>query len=395
MPENQNKKTIKTFAAASFLNDMGSDMIYPIWPLFVTTVLGANMAILGFIDGLGIAIVSISQALSGYISDITRKRKIFIWLGYLLGSISRVGYAFSTAWPHLIPFKVLDRFGKIRGAPRDAIVADISEEHERGKNFGLLRAMDHLGATVGILITIAIFTIVGYRTLFIIAAIPSLISVFLIYHYIKEPKTSHIKLHKGMTLKNITTNFRIFMISSITFALSSFSYSFLLIYAKEFGYALAFIPVLYLIFTLTASITSIPFGRLSDTIGRKKVMAVSYLLWALVCLTLITAPGKTAILLAFILYGLHIGALEPVQKTFVSELSAKKYRASSLGTFQMLIGLSALPSSVIAGLLWDRISIFAPFYFSLALTITAIILLSFVKKDSESGQKIKNSQKPT
>src|SRR3989338_10573064 len=111
----QEKKTIRIFAWGSFLNDLGSDIIYPIWPLFVTTFLGANMAVLGLIDGLGEAIVSISQAASGYLSDRIRKRKVFIWTGYLFGSISRVGYALSTDWQHLIPLKILDRAGKMRG----------------------------------------------------------------------------------------------------------------------------------------------------------------------------------------------------------------------------------------------------------------------------------------
>jgi len=133
MDQKETRKTVRTFALASFLNDLGSDMIYPIWPFFVISVLGANMAVLGFIDGLGEAIVSISQAASGYISDRIRKRKIFIWTGYLLGSSSRVGYALSTVWQHLIPFRVLDRAGKIRGAPRDAIIADISSK-EKGVN---------------------------------------------------------------------------------------------------------------------------------------------------------------------------------------------------------------------------------------------------------------------
>jgi len=121
MEKKETRKTVRTFAFASFLNDLGSDMIYPVWPLFVTSVLGANMAVLGFIDGLGEAIVSISQAASGYVSDRLRRRKIFIWTGYLFGSLSRIGYALSTLWQHLIPFKIMDMAGKIRGAPRDAI----------------------------------------------------------------------------------------------------------------------------------------------------------------------------------------------------------------------------------------------------------------------------------
>jgi len=148
------KKTIHTFALASFFNDLGSDIIYPIWPLFVTTILKANMTALGFLDGLGEALVSISQAASGYFSDRIKKRKVFIWTGYLLGACSRLGYSLSTVWQHLIPFRIMDRSGKIRSAPRDALVADLSTEKNRGKNFGILRTMDHLGAVCGILICI-------------------------------------------------------------------------------------------------------------------------------------------------------------------------------------------------------------------------------------------------
>jgi len=147
--EHESKRTIRILAAASFLNDFGSDIIYPVWPFFVTSVLGANMAVLGFIDGLGEAIVSLSSAASGYASDRLKRRKVFIWLGYLFGSASRIGYAVATVWQHLIPLRVLDRMGKIRSAPRDAIIADLSTDQNRGGNFGLLRTMDNLGALCG------------------------------------------------------------------------------------------------------------------------------------------------------------------------------------------------------------------------------------------------------
>ena len=384
MNKKEVKKTIRTFALASFLNDLGSDMIYPIWPLFVTSVLGAPMSALGFIDGLGEAIVSISQAVSGYISDRIRKRKIFVWIGYLFGSLSRVGYAISSVWQHLIPFRILDRAGKIRSAPRDAIIADISTKENRGKNFGLLRAMDNLGAVCGIIVCILFFKLLGYRNLFLLAAIPSVISALLIFHLIKEKKPADIKIYKGLSLKDLDKNFKLFLLLSSFFALGSFSYSFLLIYAKEFGFQTAFVPVLYLVFTAVASIFSVPFGKLSDKIGRKQVLMLSYIFWGLVCLSFIFFRSHLAIILAFVLYGLHKGALEPVQKTFVSELSPIKYRASSLGGFQMVVGLCALPASLIAGVLWDKISIFMPFYFSLSLTALSIIMLIFVK-ENKSG----------
>lgn len=173
MRDKSSNSKVKIFAIASFLHDMGSDIVFSIWPIYLTQVMGVNMAILGLIDGLGEAIVSISQAVSGYISDRIRKRKLFVWLGYLFGGVARIGYSIAPTWGWLIPFRVLDRSGKIRGSPRDAIISDLSAKENRGRNFGLLRAMDNLGAVVGILIAIVFLGAVGYKSLFLFAALPS------------------------------------------------------------------------------------------------------------------------------------------------------------------------------------------------------------------------------
>jgi len=374
---NKARRFMAVFSSASFLNDFGSDMIYPIWPLFVTSFSGANVAVLGFIDGLGDAVVSMSQAGSGYLSDRIGKRKIFIWTGYLCGSLSRVGYALSNIWQSLIPFRILDRFGKIRGAPRDAIVADISTKENRGRNFGLLRAMDHLGAFFGIIACILLFNHLGYRNLFLLASIPSLIGVMLVLAFIGDRKTQRIC--EGISFKDLTINLKLFLLLSALFALGSFSYSFLLVYAREFGFKATFIPILYLIFTAVASLLSLPFGKLADKVGRKAVLVLSYFLWGLTCFGFIHTKSYTGLVLLFVLYGLHKAAIEPAQKAFVSELSPTKYRASVLGAFQMIVGLCALPSSVTAGLLWLNLEVSAPFYFSLTLTGLAIALMLFVK----------------
>lgn len=378
--EKEKRKTLRTFAAASFLNDLGSDMIYPIWPLFVTSVLGANMAILGFIDGLGEAIVSLAQAGAGFWSDRIRKRKIFIWTGYLMGSVSRIGYALSGVWQHLIPFRILDRAGKIRSAPRDAIIAEISTKENRGRNFGLLRAMDNLGAVCGIGICLLLFGLLGYRTLFFIAAVPSLTGVVLVLFRIREKRDTDTRIYKGLSMKELDRNFKLFLLLSSIFALGTFSYSFLIIYAKEFGFREGWIPVLYLVFTAVASLFSLPFGKLSDKTSRKFVMILSFIFWVVVCLGIILVHSRPAIILAFVFYGLHKGAMEPVQKTLVAELAPAAYKASSLGGFQMVTGLCALPASLLAGILWEKMGIFMPFYVSLGLTVVAGGMLMFVRE---------------
>jgi MFS family permease len=374
------KRTVRVFAAASFLNDLGSDIIYPVWPLFVTGVLKANMAALGFLDGLGDALVALSQAGSGYLSDRIKRRKIFIWTGYLCGSISRLGYALSAIWQHLIPFRVLDRIGKIRSAPRDAMIADVTSGENRGRTFGLLRAMDNLGAVGGILLCIVLLPLLGFRLLFALAAIPSLLGALLIFFSIREKREGDRRIFKGLSLKDISPNLRLFMLLNAVFALGAFSYSFLLIYAKDLGFKVTFIPVLYLVFTATASLLSFPFGKLSDRIGRKRVLILAFFLWAAVCAGAIFLNRLIFLPALFILYGAHKAALEPVQKTLVCELSPLAFRASCLGGFQMIIGLCALPASLIAGLLWERAGTAAPFTLSLVLTAASTLLLLLVKE---------------
>lgn len=380
----ESKKTLKTLALASFLNDVGAEMIYPVWPFFVTHVLKANMSVLGLIDGLGDAVVSLSQAFSGYWSDRLRKRKVFIWTGYLCGSISRIGYALAGSWLMLIPCRILDRAGKIRAAPRDAMIADLSHGKNRGENFGIVRMADYLGGVVGIVFCILFIQLLGYQKLFMIAAIPSIVGVIILIAIIKDSPHPHASKYRAISLAEIDVNLRLFFFLSALFALATFSYSFLLIIAQKVGFSIAVIPLLYLAYNIIAGVCTIPFGKLSDRLGRKKVMLISFLLWAIVCGVLMYALNWITVCIALFFYGMHKGAFEVVQKAFAAELSPKDFRASCMGYYQMIIGICALPASVIAGFLWDRVGTFSALSFSLVLTIFASALLCLVKENEDS-----------
>jgi MFS family permease len=259
----ETRKTIRTFAVASFLNDMGSDIISPVWPLFVTQVLKVTWP------------PGISRRTGGSLVSSLRRRRVtpptgseagLIWAGYLCGGFSRLGYAASSVWQHLIPFRILDRAGKIRSAPRDAVIADISTDENRGRHFGLLRAMDNFGATAGILISIALFNVLGYRLLFALAAIPSIVGAALIVKNIKEPKTGAIRLFKGLSFKDIDRNLALYTVLNAVFAprLHLFVPAPL---RQSSGLKLH--PFFYLVYSTAATFLSYPFGRLSDKIGRK------------------------------------------------------------------------------------------------------------------------------
>ena len=377
MPLSHSKKVIRTFALVSFLNDFGADMVHALWPAFLTQVLGVNMVILGLIDGVGEALVSISQAVSGYFSDRIHRRKIFIWLGYLMSAVSRIGYAFAMSWPVAFVSKIVERSGKMRDAPRDAVAADLSNHHNRGGNFGILRTMDNLGALCGALAAIVLIRYLPMRTIFLYAAIPSIIGAILILIFIREHHNG-FRLYEGLHWKNLSASYKWFVLLNGIFSIGTFSYSFLLIFAQKFGFALATLPLLYLIYMAAATVSSYPFGRMADAVGRRLVILMGFVFWAATLATLLLSQDAYGIFISFVFFGLSKGALEAAQKAFVTELAPTHFRASALGTFKLVDGLTALPASVIAGELWERFGAFAPFHLSLVLTAIAAVMLVFV-----------------
>lgn len=374
-------RTIRTFGFASFLHDLGADMVFSVWPLFLTSVLGASMTVVGLIDGMGDAVVSLSQAGAGWLSDKLRKRKAFVWLGYSFGGLARIGYAVSPSWQWVIPFRILDRSGKLRGSPRDALVAELSQRSNRGRNFGFIRAMDNLGAVCGILISMTLVGHLGFRTIFLIATIPSLLAALLVIAFIREPENGN-EFFAGFQLRKLSGNMVLYIVLSAVFQLGFFSYSFLLIAASGTR-SPALIPGFYLLFTLVTAVASYPSGAMADRIGRKPVLLASFACWAAVLLLLLMLPHVPVVLVsAFVLYGLHNAMIDTTQRTIVAELASRKYLASTMGAFQMIIGLCAFPASMIAGVLWDSFGLAYTLGLSLGLTALAAILLLFVQETS-------------
>lgn len=380
--QNENKKTVWLFSAGAFLNDLGYYLIITIWPVFVTSVIGASVTFLGFIDGLGDAFVSLSQAGSGFLSDKLKKRKIFIWLGYFFAFISRVVYAVSYQSWQLIPGKILDRSGKMRDAPRDAIVADIAPREKRASAFGMLRAADRGGAVLGLLASILLVSYFSYRQMFLLAAIPSLLGSLIVLFFVRESVyADHLK--PVFSFKFVSRDLKIFTLTSAIFTLGAFSDSFYILAANKLGVSLKLVPLFFLAFLFCSSIFAIPFGKLSDKVGRRFVVAIAFSLFVIVNLIFIFYNSFWMIFLAFVIYGIHSAAYEGNLKTIVAEFSPSHLRSSIIGSFQMLIGLIALPASLIAGILWDGIGLKAPFVLSLALSVVALLLLFFVREPKE------------
>ena len=371
------KKTVAIFSAASLLNDIGGDMVKPLWPIFITSTLGAPAAFLGLVDGFGQLLSYLTRFPSGYYSD-RWKRKPFVWTGYIFSGVSRVGYALSATPLGAFISHIVDRTGKgMRDAPRDAILAAHTSKTDRGKAFGTLRSMDNLGATLGPLLAFLLIPIIGIRLLFAFAAIPSLIGAVLIFFLIKERVKDNVK-RIPFLWKELTREYRLVFWISGLFALSWFSVSFLILYATtKGGFSESQVPLLYLTYTLTAACVAYPAGKLSDSIGRRIMLMAAYTVFGLTLAGFAVASNSSMFYILFLLYGVHYGMIEAMQGAYISDLVREEHRASALGLFQGLWGLCLLPASVIAGLLWDHVAPWAPFVYGATVVTIAVLLFAW------------------
>ncbi len=364
---------------ASFMMDMSSEIIHPLLPFFITSLGGAGLAI-GLIGGLGESSVSILTVLSGYFSDKSGKRMPFIFSGYLTSAISKIILAFSTVWQHVLILRPVERMGKgLRTAPRDAIIADSTENGNfrnsvRGKAFGIHRAMDSAGAILGSVLALLLFWLLGMnlRDIFLIAGFIGLLSIIPLF-LVKDEKRKPLQVSLGIGIKSLPARFRLFLIIVTIFAFGNFTYMFMILKAQEsFGLIIAII--LYIFFNIFYTSFSVPFGMLSDRIGRKNVLISGYALFGVTCIGFIFLRTLPEFFLLFGLYGLVYAMVEGTQRAFASDLINSGMRGTGLGTFHTVIALATLPSSVIAGALWQYSSPEATFLYGSIMGFIAALL---------------------
>jgi MFS family permease len=342
----------------SFLNDTASEMIYPLLPVFLTTTLGAGAAFLGLIEGIAESTASLLKLFSGWFSDRIGKRKGLVLFGYGLAAVARPLISISHAAWQVLLIRAGDRAGKgVRGSPRDALVAGSCEESERGKAFGLQRAMDHAGAIVGPLLASGLLFLVpgNYRLTFALASIPGLLTLPLIAWGVREIKPHVSSTAQGvrLTLAPFSGKFKTYLAILVLFTLGNSSDAFLLLRAKTLGVGIALLPILWIVLHIVKMTTSIPGGMLSDKIGRRGVIVAGWLIYALTYLGFGLAGKAWQAWALFAFYGLFFGLTEGVEKAFVADLVPETLRGTAYGLYNFAIGIAAFPASLLFGIVWQ------------------------------------------
>ena len=362
---------------ASFLNDLSSEMIMPILPMFITALGGAGIVV-GFVGGLRTSISSLLSVVCGHWSDKIGKRKIFVSSGYFTSAVFKILLSFSKVWQQIIVFASFERIGKgLRTAPRDAIIAD-SMPSARGRGFGIHRTLDTAGAILGSVVVFFLFWFLGFgfNSIILIAGIFSLLAISPLY-FVKEPKKKVSNINLKLSLKKLPKNLKLFILISGTFALANFSYMFFILRAKGLfsGKMAVGVPILlYILFNIFYAGFAIPSGNLSDKIGREKVLVLGYFLFSLVSLGFAVFNSLHWFIVLFILYGIVYALVDGNQRAFVSDLSGERLKGTALGIFHTVIGLVTLPASVIAGFLWQLISPSATFVYGFLVSIASVLI---------------------
>ena len=372
----------------SFFADLSSEMVYPLIPIYLTSVLGATPTLVGVIEGIAESLASLLKVFSGYISDKYNKKKPIAFFGYATGLVYKIALIFAGSWYGILFARIIDRLGKgIRTAPRDVMVSESADENATGKTFGIHKALDMAGSAIGILLAFVLFKSIGsdsYKTIFIVSIIPMVLALSM-FGFIKENKEYKAVAKREPFWKNVRKldgRLKLYLLVAFVFTLGNSSNTFLLLKASNIGFSNTNTILLYFIYNLVASVFAIPFGKKSDSIGRKKILVLGYIVFAFVYFNFAFATNKVMIVLAFIIYGLYTAMVAGVEKAFISEIAPKDLKGTMLGLHSTLVGIALFPASVIAGLLWDYVGGFAPFVFGATLSLISALILQIGLKNS-------------
>ncbi len=375
-------RNVRMMGIVSLLTDASSEMIYPVLPLFLANVLGAPVAAIGLIESLAEATASFMKVGSGWLSDRVGRRKPLIALGYTLSNVAKPVLALTATWPGVLVLRLADRLGKgIRTAPRDALIAESAAEGQRGRSFGVHRALDTLGAAIGPFVAWAVLTMQpgAYRTIFVISAIPGTLAIVFVLFAVRDTGRRRPPSERAAALSfhDFSRQLAYFTAVSFVFGVANSSDALLILRAQDLGATAALIPLMYVAFNLVGAALSGPFGVRSDRVGRRRLVVFGFAGYALVYLGFALARSAVAPWLLFAAYGIPYAATEGMTRAYVVDLAGPERRATVLGAYTFVLGIAALPASTMAGVLWDRVSHAAPFYLSAALMgVSAMLLLA-------------------
>jgi MFS family permease len=383
----------------SLLTDASSEMIFTLVPLFLRNVLKAPFISVGLVGGLSESTDAIFRIFSGWFSDKIGKRKLLAVVGYSISTVAKPFMYLATSWGAVLSIRFSDRIGKgVRSSSRDALIADSISTTERGKGFGLHRAMDSLGAVVGLAIAAVIIYLVqggglelslkSYQWLILVGIVPAVLAVLVLLIFVRERRRerspSASSQHGGISsgLKgDFDTRFKVFLAIMAVFTLGNSSDFFVILRAQNLEAPLIQVIMMLVLFSATEAITSLPMGMLSDKLGRKRVITLGWFVYALVYLGFALASSIWQMWLLFACYGIYYGAVEGVARAFVADLVTEKKRGTAYGLYHGIVGLTLLPASLIAGWLWDAVSPAAPFYSGAGLSFVAMLgIMALIKE---------------
>ena len=379
-------KNVKALGFVSLLNDAASEMIYPLLPIFLTSVLGVGAGALGVIEGVAESTASLLKLFSGWVSDKLRKRKALILIGYTLAALGRPVIALSRYWWQVAIIRFVDRLGKgIRTSPRDALISISTPDDIKGKAFSLHRAMDHAGAIIGPVCAIVLLRFgMSLKNLFAWALLPGIITIFIVFFFVREKKIETKTKNLDFTFSVLSKKFKVYLLVLVVFTLGNSSDAFLILKAKDAGVTTSLIPLLWIVLPFVKMATSVPGGVWSDVVGRRKVIVSGWIVYALIYLGFGISSRIFHIWGLFALYGIYFGLTEGVEKAFVSDLVSDKFQGTAFGFYHLAVGVAAFPSSVIFGFIWQKFGSFVAFAYGSALAgLASVLLFSLVKEKKE------------